>query len=238
MPTTTVRWDDHVATLTLDDGKANAFRPETLDDLEAALDAAEAGNARALVIAGRPGFFSGGLDLKVLPTLEPAARTRTFARFGRAVMRIWQSPVPVVAAIDGHALGGGAILALAADVRLVSTRESRIGLVEVAVGLPVPAFAVEMARAALPTPTLLPAVLHGRTWSLAGAVDAGWAESAHAPDSVPEAAHTRAQALAALARGAHATTKRHLLGPLFARAEASFDAEVDAFISAFEARPA
>jgi enoyl-CoA hydratase len=238
MPTTTIHWDERVATLTLDDGKANAFRPDTLDDLESALDAAEAGDARALVIAGRAGFFSGGLDLKVLPTLAPEARTRTFARFGRAVLRIWQSPVPVVAAIDGHALGGGAILALAADVRLVSTREARIGLVEVAVGLPVPAFAVEMARMALPTPTLTPAVLHGRTWTLCDAVDAGWAEAAHDPTALATAALARARALSALAREPHATTKRHLMGPAFDRAEASFSTEVDAFIAAFQARPA
>ncbi len=230
-------WDDSVACITLDDGKANAFRPDTLDALEAALDEADAGRPRAVLVRGRAGFFSGGLDLKTLPALAPEERTRTFARFGRAVMRLWQSPVPVVAAIDGHALGGGAILALSADVRLVSTREARLGLVEVAVGLPVPAFAVEMARMALPATTLLPAVLHGRTWTLGESVHAGWAEASCDPADLPEHALARAKALAALAPAAHATTKRHLMGPATARAEASFDAEVASFIAAFDARP-
>lgn len=237
MGTVTVSWDEGIACIGLDDGKANALRPDTLGDLEDALRDAEAGGARALCIAGRPGFFSGGLDLKVLPTLPAEEQTRTFARFGRVVMRVWQCPVPVVAAVDGHALGGGAILALAADVRLVSTRAARLGLVEVAVGLPVPAFAVEMARAALPASTLLPAVLHGRTWSLSDAVDSGWAESAHESGALHAAATARAKALAALAPGAHATTKRHLRAPAYDRAEASFDAEVASFIAAFQARP-
>lgn len=228
---------DRVAIVSLDDGKANAFRPSSLTTLEAVLDEVDASDAGAVVIAGRPGFFSGGLDLKALPALPPAERTATFARFSRLMLRLWTLDRPTVAALTGHALGGGAILALAADVRVgVDSPTAKVGLIEVAVGLPVPAYAVEMARVALSGATLVESVIHGRAWTLPEALPAGWVSSLHAPEAVVEAAVERASQLAALRPGPYASTKSALQGEARVRAFAGLTAEVERFIAAFDGR--
>ncbi len=230
---------DDVAVLTLDDGKANALSTTTIASIETALDAVEASSAGALLIAGRAGFFSGGLDLKELPALSPEARTQAFARFSRVAMRVWTLDRPVVAALTGHALGGGAILALGADVRVgADTESARIGLIEVAVGLPVPRFAVEMARAALPAHTLVQAVAHGRAWSLREAHAAGWVDALAPADELVALATQRAAALAKLARAPYVATKTALQEPWRQRAEAGFNADIESFIAAFDARSA
>ena len=230
---------DDVAVLTLDDGKANALSTTMIAALERDLDAVEASRAGALLLVGRAGFFSGGLDLKELPALAPAARTETFARFARLALRVWTFDRPVVAALTGHALGGGAILALGADLRMgVDSETARIGLIEVAVGLPVPRFAVEMARAALPAPTLVQAVAHGRAWTLREAHGAGWVDALAPAEELVTAATQRAAALAKLARAPYVATKTALQEPWRQRAEAGFAADIESFIAAFDARTA
>lgn len=232
----TTRFHERVALVTLDDGKANAFGPATLQALEAALDEVEASDAGAVVFAGRAGFFSGGLDLKALPAMAPEARTATFDHFSRLMLRAWTLDRPTVAAVTGHALGGGAIFALAADVRLGVEAAAKIGLIEVAVGLPVPGFAVEMARGALTGSTLVQSVIHGRAWTMPEAREAGWLESLHSADTLIDAACARAALLAMIQRAPYATTKAHLHAAERARADLMRDADVASFIAAFDAR--
>ena len=109
----TYTFDDGLAVLTLDDGKVNAMSLPFFQELTAALARAEDDGAGALVIAGRPGAYSAGLNLKVLPTLAPDALTATLVEFGHTMLRVFTCPVPTVAAITGHAIAGGAFLALA-----------------------------------------------------------------------------------------------------------------------------
>lgn len=226
---------DRVAVLTFDDGKANAFRTSTLDALEAALDAAEASDTGALLITGRAGFFSGGLDLKALPTLDRAAQLVFFHRYARLMLRMWAFPRPTVAAVTGHALAGGAILALTADVRLMADGPFRFGLNEVAIGLPLPSFAMELARAALAGTTLIEATAHGRVFGAQEARDRGIVEALMAPDALLPAALERARGLAAVRSGPYAATKRLLITDGLRRAETALDAEIPSFLDAFEA---
>src|SRR5438552_7315911 len=83
----TIRYEvsDNVAQIALDDGKVNAMALAFFAGLNAALDRAEHERPGALVIAGRAGVFSAGLDLKVLPTLAPDALERTMIAFGRTI---------------------------------------------------------------------------------------------------------------------------------------------------------
>src|SRR5207253_6988138 len=100
----TIRYQvsDNVAQITLDDGKVNAMALAFFAGLNAALDRAEHERPGALVIAGRAGVFSAGLDLKVLPTLAPDALERTMVAFGRTMLRVFTFPIPTVAAVTGH----------------------------------------------------------------------------------------------------------------------------------------
>lgn len=119
--------EDGLAVVTIDRPHArNAIAPETMDQLEKVLDAAA--GARALVIrgAGDKAFVSGG-DLKELAKLRTHEQASDMARQMRAICdRIAEFPAPVIAALNGHALGGGAEVAVAADIR-VAAHDIKIG---------------------------------------------------------------------------------------------------------------
>lgn len=127
--------DGGLAVLTIDRPHArNAISLDTMDELEKALDAAE--GARALVIrgAGERAFVSGG-DLKELAAIRTEDAAAAMARRMRGICdRIAAFPGPVVAALNGHALGGGAEVAVAADIR-VAADDIRIGFNQVTLAI-------------------------------------------------------------------------------------------------------
>lgn len=235
MPLVTLTHDGPVAVLTLDDGKANALRPDLVDALDAALDEAE--RAGAVVLAGRPGFFSGGLDLKALPTLSRADQRAFFLRFGEVLTRLALCPRPLVGAITGHAIAGGALLALATDVRFGSA-EARFGLTEVPLGLPLPGFGVELVRQAVAAPWLVEVALHGRVYTHAEAAGRHLFEAALAPEAVLPAAMERARALAAIPVPSFTITRRRLREAPMTAALAALEGEIDDFLDRFAARTA
>ncbi|MEN8159324.1 MAG: crotonase/enoyl-CoA hydratase family protein [Myxococcota bacterium] len=136
--------EDGVAWLSLDDAKVNALSREMIDEIDRALDAAE--EAQAIpVLRGRAGIFSAGFDLKTFA--QGAAAGAAMVRAGaELVLRLLAFPRPVVTVCTGHAYPAGAFLMLAADVRFGAAGPWQIGLNEVAIGLTVPRFAVELAR--------------------------------------------------------------------------------------------
>src|SRR5438093_12223960 len=168
----TIRYEvsDNVAQITLDDGKVNAMALTFFAGLNAALDRAEHERPGALVIAGRAGVFSAGLDLKVLPTLAPDALERTMVAFGRTMLRVFTFPIPTVAALSGHAIAGGAMLAFACDLRYAADGPFRLHLNEVAIGLPLPTWAIVIAASAVPHRWHTEAILHARPYPPADAL--------------------------------------------------------------------
>lgn len=136
---------DDVATITIDDGKANALGHATLGGIEDALDRAESDGAKAVVIAGREGKFSAGFDLSVM-TSGPENARGLLGRGAELGIRVFEFPRPVVLAVTGHALAMGGILLCCADVRVGAQGPFKLGLNEVRIGMPVPAFAVEVCR--------------------------------------------------------------------------------------------
>ena len=194
MPSTsTYELDGSVAVLRLDDGKANAVGYETISAIDAAVDDAES-NAKALVIAGRPGRFSAGFDLGVIGEGPDAARDLVAAG-ARTAMRIYGAKVPVVAACTGHALAFGAIMLLASDVRLGADVNAKIGLNEVSIGMPLPVFAVELARNRVSPRHFTAATALATVYSPHDAVEVGYLDELVAADDLVEAAVGRAAAL-------------------------------------------
>ena len=116
-----------------------------------------------MVLTGRPGFFSAGADLKLMPTLDAAGQRRMVEGINRMAGGWYGFPRPVVAAVNGHAIAGGMVLALCADHRVGST-EGRYGLTEVAVAVPYPVAAAAVVRAELPHAAARRAVLDA-SWS-------------------------------------------------------------------------
>lgn len=233
---TTAEGAPPVAVLRMDDGKANAFNPATLDALAAALDEIDASDAHALVIAGRAGFFSGGLDLKALPKLPTAEKRAVLLRFGEVLLRVFTFRLPTVAAVTGHAIAGGALMALAADVRIGADLPARFGVTEVAIGLPVPSFGLLLARAALAPPALVEIALHARVLSLREAHARGVFRDLAPDGAVLDAALAAAAELGKLHGPAYAETKRLLWGADIARTQDGLADEIARFISLFEAR--
>lgn len=122
---------------------ANALNPELLQAIRAAVEAAPGNGARGIVFSGGPGLFSGGMDVPHLMGLDETALRGAWEDFFAACLALAKSPVPVVAAIGGHAPAGGCVLALCCDYRVMArspdpAKPFRLGLNEVQVGLAVP----------------------------------------------------------------------------------------------------
>lgn len=223
-----------VARVRLDDGRANSFNPGSLAALEVALD--RAAEADAVVIEGRPGFFSGGLDLKRLPAMSSAELSDTIAQFTRTMMRAWTLPRPTVATVTGHALGGGAILALAADLRVAAEGSARFSLLEVPMGIPLPGFAIEFARAAVGSGALLTELaVHGRDLTPADALRLGVHQQLAPAADLEAAALARAASLARLPAHAYASTKARARAQAYADARRMIEEEAESFFEAFQA---
>jgi enoyl-CoA hydratase len=199
-----------VAVVTMDDGKVNAVNDAMLDALDDALDAAQ--GARAIVLAGREGVFSGGFDLAVVGQGGPAAEALV-RRGGRLLTRLCTSPVPVVVACTGHAVALGAVMLLATDLRVGADGDVTIGLNEVAIGMPLPELAVALAQERLAAPLRTRAVVLAEMWTPRRAVDVGFLDEVVAPENVVATAIDRAKDLGTrLQRDAYATTAQRLRG--------------------------
>lgn len=141
---TTLDIRDGAAWITLDDGKVNAMSLEMLREVEVQLENARRAGG-PIVIKGRPGIFSAGFDLKTFKRGPEASRQMVKAGV-RVIEQMLAFPRPIVTACTGHAYPMGAFLMLCADVRFGVAGDWNIGMNEVAIGLAVPQFAVELAR--------------------------------------------------------------------------------------------
>ncbi len=135
---------DAIVELRLTRPPVNALDSQLVAALRSAIDAAPANGARAIVMSGRPGMYSAGLDVPALLQLDHATLKQFLGDFFGLCGAIACSPIPIVAAITGHSPAGGAVLAIFCDYRVMArsvdpTKPFRIGLNEVQVGLSVPA---------------------------------------------------------------------------------------------------
>lgn len=117
---------------------ANALSPDLLELLISELGSAPADGARALVLSGAEGLFTGGLDVPLLLNLERGEFVRALELFFGAMHALAASELAVAAAITGHSPAGGAVLALFCDWRVMAEGPFVIGLNEVRIGIPVP----------------------------------------------------------------------------------------------------
>ena len=121
----------------------NALDAQLVRQLRTAIESAPALGARGIVLSGKPGMFSAGLDVPALLQLSHKELTTFFLDFFGLCGAIAAAPIPIVAAITGHSPAGGAVLGIFCDYRVMArtadaTKPYRIGLNEVQVGLTVP----------------------------------------------------------------------------------------------------
>ena len=138
--------DAGVAVLSLELGRGNAIDHPFIEEMHRALDAVEKSDARAAVITGKGRVFCGGLDLLTIHAFDRPALERFVDAFEGMFRRVFAFDRPLVAAVNGHALAGGAILAMACDLRVMADGPFQIGVNEVRLGIPFPAAAFEIVR--------------------------------------------------------------------------------------------
>lgn len=219
---------DRVAVLTLDDGKANALGFDALRSLDEGLTRAES-EAGAVVVLGRPGRFSAGFDLSVMTGSVQGARDLLGAG-AELGLRIYVSPLPVVLGVTGHALAMGGILLSCADVRIGAAGGFKLGLNEVAIGMPVPAFAVELCRDRLTPPAFTRAVQLAHVHSPDEALAAGFLDEVVEPEQVADRAVEVAAELAGrLHPAAFRRTRATVRGELAARLRDALSEDLAAF---------
>src|SRR6266508_1677069 len=194
-------------------GKANAIGPAWLERMEALLDEVLAARARSLVITGYEGFFSAGLDLPALDALDEQAMGAFMSGFSRTMLRIFELPMPVVAAVNGHAIAGGCVLALQADVRIMADVDARIGLNEVQLGIGLPSLVVERLRCSVPERALVPLALEGRLSTPRAALELGLVQEVVVASELETSAIARARDLGRAPHAAFAQVKAALRRP-------------------------
>lgn len=129
---------DGIHELRLARAPVNALNPALCQQLRSAVLATVEAGARGLVLSGGPKVFSAGLDVPHLTTLDADALRAAWGDFLLAARTLAESPVPVVAALNGHSPAGGCVLALCCDYRVMAAGDYRIGLNETQVGLVAP----------------------------------------------------------------------------------------------------
>lgn len=211
---------DGVAVLRLEHGKAHALDLELSEALTAELGAvAEA--AVPAVITGTGGIFSAGVDLVRLLREEVAYTDRFLAALREAFLALFTHPLPVVAAINGHAVAGGCILALACDRRLAAEGDYRIGIPELQVGVPFPVIALEIVRHTAPGHLGDEMVYQGEIVPPAEALARGLIDEVAPPGELLDRAVAAARRLGAIPAASFAATKRALRAPALARYRAA-----------------
>lgn len=210
MQVTPVRSDDGVLTLTMDDGNKNALDAAAFGAIAAAFD--DAGDARAIVLAGREGIFSAGLDTKYLASAGRDGIHELLVAFGRCLMRVWLEPRPTVAACTGHAVAAGTMLAMACDHAVAADGGFRWGLTETRIDFEMPHFGLALARHNVRNDRIDDLVLPGALLPPADAVEVGYADELATADAVLTRAQAKAAELAELPAEAYAGTKRRLRG--------------------------
>jgi enoyl-CoA hydratase len=165
---------------------------------------------RAAIIRAEGRAFSAGLDLKLVPELDRLGQCRLVDALNDCFGTLYAWPKPLVAAINGHAIAGGMILALCADWRLAADVPMEASLAEVRVGVTYPVAPLEIARSELAPTTARRLILLGESLDAREAEALGVFDERVPADELMTRALARARRYANLPPNAFATTKREL----------------------------
>jgi enoyl-CoA hydratase len=203
-----------VTVLRMARGKGNALNAELATALADALGRLERGPARAGVLTGQGNVFSAGVDLIALTEGGPDYVRRFVSQSLGVFERAATFPKPLVAAVNGHAIAGGAILTFACDQRLIARGKARVGLTEVLVGVPFPAWALEIARYTTPREHFSTLALTGRTWGPEESLARGLVDEVVDPEKLLDRACEVAAELGAISPPVFTATKLAVRRPM------------------------
>ena len=232
-----LRQSGRIAVLTLANGKANALDVELCGEIVRCFEELRTSEAEAVVLTARGGIFSAGVDLIRLADGGSAYVRQFLPVLSGAFNAVFFFPKPVIAAVNGHAIAGGCVLACAADRRLMARGAGRIGVTELLVGVPFPPMAFEIMRFVAPSRFLHEIIFTGATYPPDQGLERGLVDEVVEPAQLLERAMAEARRLADLPPATFALTKRQmrrLVHDELLRNGAAFDAAADEIWTASE----
>jgi enoyl-CoA hydratase len=224
---------DNVIVVKLDRPPANALDLSFTRELEAALGDTEDGGAGSLVLTGTGDFFSGGLDLKLVPGYSQNEQREMILALGRLVGRLYADPRPTVAAVNGHAVAAGTLLALACDYRVGPRGDYRYGLTGARVGIPYPVAAQTVIESELDPATRRILVLGATQLGPEEAVHRGILDELCPADRVLDRAVEVARERAALPADAYGKIKGQLRATALQRIRDANEGGDDPFLESW-----
>ena len=202
---------ESIEVVTLARPPANALDIETTEEIGATFETiASDDSVRAAILTGDGKAFCAGLDLKLVPQYGPTEQRRLLDAINRMVLATYGCPMPVIGAINGHAIAGGFVLAICCDWKIVTDSPLQAGLTEVRVGVPYPAAAIEVVRSELPARVARELALFGRNLSGTDAFAAGIFDESVPHNRLFDRAMEKAKESAELPRHTFATIKHQL----------------------------
>ncbi|MGD2186187.1 MAG: enoyl-CoA hydratase/isomerase family protein [Desulfobacterales bacterium] len=230
MPKVTLKEHDAFAIVRLNNGVTNAISPGLVDDLTQEVSRIKR-EFKGIVLAGGEKFFSIGLDLPTLLQLDRPDMVEFYDRFNQAVLDLYTLPMPTVCAIAGHATAGGAILALSADFRFVSSGRKFIGFNEAKIGVPVPYLADLMLRQIVSDRCATEMMFTGEFMEPEPAQRAGLVDAVFSPQELEEKAVVKIAALAALPPDGITVIKNNRVEAVRSKYEEMRKVEIDLFLN-------
>ena len=201
--------NNDIAVITFDDGKVNAVGFTLIEQFNNALDEAEK-NAKAVVLHGGEGKFCGGVDLSVMKSGDKEKQHELVSKGADLIVRLYSFPLPVIVAAEGHSIAMGAIMLMASDLRIGKDADTKYGLNETAIGMVLPPFGMELAKARLANTSQTEALLFSRIYQGNEAVKAGFLDAAVPQEKVLATAMRYAEQLKMLPSQAFAASKLQL----------------------------
>jgi len=210
---------DGICVLRMNRPPANAFDLDFAREFAEAFEAVLKTDSKALVVTGSGDFFSGGLDLKLVPSYSAEEQRAFLVLLNRMMGALYACPLPVVAAVNGHAIAGAFVLALCADYRIGPTGNGRFGLTEARAGIPFPAVPAVVVQAELSPPDVRYTTLYATNFGPDEAVVRGLLDELQPPDKVLERAIDVAKDLASMPAAAYARIKHQFRAKAIAEIE-------------------
>ena len=228
-----------LVTVRFDKPRGNAIdEPFTRELVDVARGLAGDTSIRGVMLASaHPKLFSPGLDLVALLEYDRPAMARFMELFAEALWALYGLPKPLVAAVGGHAIAGGCILALTADFRVLRRGGVQIGLNEVKVGVPLPWSVALLLRASVPPTALTPVALLGRNFADDEALAVGLADQLADADGFEDFCLARLEEFADKDAASVAVTKGYLRDGVLRDMRAREASEISAWLDRWFSEP-
>ena len=202
----TIKKEDDISIITLDDGKANVFSPEMSNQLNACLDQVDT-ESGCLIITGREGMFSAGLDLKTIQSGDVDRIVEMSSRAFKLLARIFSFPRPVIAACSGHGIALGTFLICCCDYRIGIKGDYMLGANEMRTNMVIPTPILELIKFRVNDSHKYRAVLGAEMYNFNQAQEAGLIDDVVEIDNLMTAAKDKAKDLATMGHPSYTMTK-------------------------------